>query len=125
MARTENITYTYTDDLTGEEVLEEELATVHFSYEGRSFTIDLSPNNAAELDEFMQKYIDKATEDKKGADKAAPAASGTKQNAGWTSKDVRAFWQENGGKNGLPDFKPNGRIFDAVYEAFNKKHPAK
>jgi len=60
MARKETVTYTYTDDLTGEEFSEDEITTVEFGYNGKNYLIDLGPENATKLDEFLVPYIKKA-----------------------------------------------------------------
>lgn len=112
MARKENVTYTYTDDLTGDEFLEEELATIAFSYEGRSFKIDLGPNNAAELDEFMQKYIDAATEVKTSANKPS----------GNTDKKERPGILAWAKERKLVKNDHRGRLPNKVLEAYDAAH---
>lgn len=123
MARTPRpIEYDVTDDLTGEVIEEKDAETVEFAFDGKSYKIETHRDNRAKLEDFLADWIENATEVKP---QKTVTTTGQKQNAGWTPKDVRTFWRENSGKNGLPDSKPNGRIFDAVYEAFNKKHAPK
>ena len=67
-----NVITLVTDDLDGSEGA----ATVHFSYQGKSYAIDLAPKNADKLAKALEPWIAKArTTDK--APKAAKAA-GTK-----------------------------------------------
>ncbi|TDL43590.1 Lsr2 dimerization domain-containing protein [Microbacterium oleivorans] len=116
------IEYDVTDDLTDEVIDEKDAETVTFGFNGKSYEIETHRDNRAKLEDILAEWIAKAKEVKPETRRATPEQN---QNAGWSAKDVRAWWSDNGGKNGLPAFQPNGRIFKTVYEAFNKKHPAK
>lgn len=70
MAKKEIKSYVYTDDLTGEEISEEESSTIEFSYAGQDYSIDLGAKNAKKLDEFLAPYLDKATKVRRGGFKA-------------------------------------------------------
>lgn len=60
MARKEIKSYIVTDDLTGEEIPEDEAVSLQFSYGGQAYEIDLSKRNAQKLGDFIAPYIDKA-----------------------------------------------------------------
>lgn len=60
MARTPKTTYIITDDLTGEEISEEEAQSISFTYAGTSYELDLSSANAKKLDDFLAPYVDAA-----------------------------------------------------------------
>ncbi len=87
----------FTDDLDGSEATQ----TVEFGYQGKTYKLDLSDQNASELEEALAPYI--------AAAQMAAGASGTgrgrgqrasapKQRSGgdYNPKDLRAWAQSNG-----------------------------
>lgn len=120
MGRKENKTFTYTDDLTGEAVDEKEVQHFEFNYAGNTRELYLGPENAKKFKEFLDKSTRVKTE--KSSSSGNPLL-----NDGWTSKEVRTWWEQNTDKlsGKAATFSKSGRIYDDVYRAFNKEHPAK
>lgn len=113
MARKEQITYTYTDDLTGEELTEDEVSTISFSYGGIDYSIDLSSKNAKKLDDFLAPYQDAATRVRKSGAAKAAAPGKKKKELG----PVRTWAAENG-----YDINAKGRVPKAVLDAYDAAH---
>lgn len=113
MARNEIITYTYTDDLTGETVAEEDFQTVEFSYGGDHYSIDLGTENAKALDDFLAPYIAKA---KRQYTKyyASPKKATRKA---VSRPGIREWARENGYK-----VSDRGRIDTKIQEAYDAAH---
>lgn len=108
MAKKAITTYTYTDDLTGEEVDLKDLQTVFFSFDGRDFSIDLSRENADKLDELLTPYINVATPVKRSS---VPA----KKNRSMASAKSIREW---GNRNGYPSERgPLRKDLIAAYNA--------
>lgn len=107
----------YTDDLNGEGGAE----TVPFALDGVSYEIDLAEKNANRLRKFLAEFIAEAREvETKG--NVAPSgqrARGTRGGAyGFNPATVRIWWEPRGGKNGLPEYKAQGRIPRSVSDAW-------
>lgn len=117
------------DDLdqtvTGDQVKE-----VTFSIDDTTWIIDLGPSNRQRLRDSLAEFIEVATEARdipEPVTKATTKTSTSAQvNTGWTTKDVRAWWQANAEKTvsgiEVPKFNASGRIFDNVFRAFNAVH---
>lgn len=91
MARKETITYTYTDDLTGEEVDLEDLQTIFFSYEGADYSIDLGKASLKKLDAAVAPFIDKAERVR-----ARNAATAAKPKRSASRPGINLWGRENG-----------------------------
>jgi len=111
MARKAVTTYTYIDDLTGEEVPEEDIVTVRFGWDGKPYTIDLSKANAKTLSDFLKPYVEKG---KPYGDVRVPGA----RKAG-TSRPGALQWAKD---QGLVSPTHRGRLPKEVQEAFDKAH---
>jgi hypothetical protein len=111
MARQEIKTYKYIDDLSGEEIPEDEAQTIGFTYAGTSYEIDLGKENAQRLDELMAEYIDKA--------RKVRAGSTTRVVRVKESRDLNKIraWAEKNGHGNHPR-----RIPKDVLEAYEKAH---
>jgi hypothetical protein len=110
MARTPKTTYTITDDLSGEEISEEDAQSITFSYNGRNFELDLSSKNADKLDKLIAPYVDAAREVRLGKPpKKAPAPK----------RDLTAIreWAEKNGHG-----HHSRRIPGDVIEAYDAAH---
>ena len=103
------------DDLDGSEATR----TVEFSYQGKTYALDLNDKNAAELEEALAPYI-------AAAGKAGTAQSGRGRGGGrraaaqspdgkpdYNAKDLRAWAEANG-----VDVPARGRIPGKVIEQF-------
>ncbi|KXC06520.1 MULTISPECIES: histone-like nucleoid-structuring protein Lsr2 [Microbacterium] len=115
MARREIKTYIVVDDLTGEEIPEEDSVSIQFSYGGQAYEIDLSRQNATKLDDFLAPYIDKARRVRSfgaaPARRAAPAARTRDLEA------VRAWARSNG-----HTVSTRGRVAKSLLEAYDAAH---
>lgn len=115
MAKRQIISYTFTDDLTGEELSEDEAQTIEFSYGGSDYSIDLSNTNAKKLDDFLAPYVDAATKVRKSA-----GSSKAKTGSGETAADrdvIRKWARANGYTIG-----DRGRISDDIRNAYSAAH---
>lgn len=114
----ENITYTYTDDLTGEELEKSDLETVEFTYGGQAYKIDLGPDSATALDDFLAPYIDKA---EKVTQKSSRAGAGGRKGDG-KSRPGSSKWKEaTYGKSGRLSAEQEAE-WDALPEKEKKKY---
>jgi Lsr2 len=102
MAKT--TTVTVTDDLDGSKNAEE----VSFSFEGASWTIDLSAKNKAALEKALKPYMDAGAK-VGGRRKSASSKSGRSDLA-----DVRAWAKKNG-----HEVSERGRVPKAVLTAYD------
>ncbi len=88
----------FTDDLDGSEATQ----SVEFGYQGKAYKLDLSDQNASELEEALAPYIaaaQKAAGDDGTGRRRRQRASAPKQRSGggdYDPKDVRAWAQSNG-----------------------------
>lgn len=112
MAKQQIVTYTYTDDLTGEEFSDEEITTVEFGYNGRTYVIDLGPKNATKLDEFITPFVKAARQVSKG--RPSGTVSGDK-------KERPGILQWAKDKKLVKD-DHRGRIPNKVLEAYDAEH---
>lgn len=100
-----------TDDFDGSEDAE----TVTFSYQGRSYEIDLSDANREKLESALAPYI---TAGRKSAAGARAKSSGPRSRGGSSElAAVRAWAQENG-----HTVNSRGRVPQAVLDAYNAAH---
>lgn len=114
MARTPKTTYTITDDLTGEEITEEDAESISFSYGGSSYELDLSKENARKLDNFLAPYVDAA---RKVRGSSRFPKSGFEADVKQRNQKIRAWAAETGLK-----VAPRGIIKQEVREAYDKAH---
>lgn len=130
----------YTDDLTGQLVPEGEVETMVYAFDGKSYEIDLSRQNADDLRLILSPVIAASrrldTRGKNGPGKlsAARAAARGRQLA-LESGDMSRTAQEDQATakrreirtwaraNGFPDQSMVGKIKAEVYDAWDKAHP--
>lgn len=103
----------FVDDLTGEQIPEEEAKTIEFSYGGTAYEIDLSAENAAKLDDFLSTYIDAARR-VRGGSTSKPKSSAP---AGTSLQVIREWARANG--HTLSD---RGRISADILSAYRQAH---
>ncbi|MFZ0529051.1 MAG: Lsr2 family protein [Propionicimonas sp.] len=101
------------DDLTGEITEDGQFETIEFGVNGKSYSIDLNPKNAAEFHATLTKYIAAATRIPVPA-KARRSGSGRSDTAQLAS--IRAWAKQNGYQ-----VAPRGRISAEVLEAYNNR----
>lgn len=100
------------DDLTGEVIEDGQAESIDFAVNGKTYTIDLGKDNAAEFHNALDKYIAVAT-------KVGGSPRGRKS-AGRTKGDlaaIRAWATENG-----HSVATRGRISADVKDAYDKAH---
>ncbi len=104
-----------TDDLDGSEATQ----TVEFGYQGKTYKLDLSDQNASELEEALAPYIAAAQkaagDDGTGRRRRQRASAPKQRSAGgdYDPKEVRAWAQSNG-----LEVPARGRIPGSVLERF-------
>ena len=108
MAQRTNVVYV--SDLSGTEIADNDAPTVHFSYDGTEYSIDLTSKEAEKFYKDMQPYLEAAT-------KVTSKRNGTKRSTtktGPNPADVRGWAKENG-----IDVPDRGRIPASVMDAYN------
>jgi len=105
MARKTQTITTVTDDLTGE-VLDERVKPTEFTYQGRTYRLDLGPESVRRLEEALKPFMD-----------AAPSVAGRTRGPSDASA-VRAWAIEQG----LVEPGSRGRLSREVLAAYNEAH---
>src|SRR4051794_41007896 len=106
-------TVVVTDDLDGSANAQ----TVTFGLDGKSYTIDLGKKNEAALRKVLATYVEAGRKAAPEAPGGARRSSGTGASSRERKQALRAFWRENGGKDGLPAYNERGRFPGSVEEA--------
>lgn len=101
------------DDLTGKEY--EEGTTVTFTFQGKSYEIDLSKRNAADFEKKMTRYMEKGRRVTKGRTHRADGDGRKVTHDREYVQTVRAWAQANG-----YEVSNRGRVPLAVYSAYEK-----
>jgi len=99
------------DDLDGGEATQ----TLHFSFEGAAYEIDLSDKNADKLHRALDPYIEAAR--KVGGRRKSAARAKSSSNGGGSPADIREWAQEAG-----YEVSGRGRVSAAVREAYEAAH---
>jgi hypothetical protein len=100
------------DDLTGEIIEDGAAETVEFSVNGKSYTIDLSRQSAADFHQGLEKYIAVAT--KVGAPVKARRPGSVRAEKEQLAA-IRSWAQQNGYK-----IAARGRISAEILDAYHK-----
>lgn len=119
MAKQQQITVVYSDDLTGEELSNDTVHTVEFSLDGTSYEIDLSSANAASLRNDFAAWVGHARKvtGARSARRRTPRAAATGSAA--ASKEQNTAIREWARANGHT-VSERGRISATIVEAFHK-----
>jgi uncharacterized membrane protein len=111
-------TVRFVDDLDGSEAS----GTVSFSFDGRSYEIDLSEKNAERFRNALKEFIDASREFEQAPVLTfAPARSSRRQSAGSSGRDDIAqirSWAEAQGM----EVNARGRIKKEIIEAYDAAH---
>ena len=99
------------DDLTGEVIEDGDAVTIEFSVNGKGYTIDLGPRNAAAFHAGLEKYIAAATRI------APPRGSKPAVRGNDDLSAIRAWATQNG-----YTIASRGRISADVKDAYAKAH---
>jgi len=100
------------DDLTGEVIEDGQAVTIEFAVNGKAYTIDLGPKNAAGFHDALQKYVAAATKVGVTARGRGRSTAGTKDLAA-----IREWANEHGYA-----VASRGRISSEIKEAYEKAH---
>lgn len=117
MAKRVITTVLFEDDITGQEVPEDQIKSIKFAYDSVAYLIDLGPESAAKFDKAMAPYVQAA---RRVGGKQAPAATGGSR-GGKKSKpqQIREWAREHG-----IEVAPSGRIPQEVREQFEAANAA-
>lgn len=111
----QKITTTLVDDLTGEPIAEGSGKTVQFDFDGQSYEIDLTDENADKLRDAFSDYIAAA---RKVGGRSARSRTGSSAR---TAPDALAKIREWAAANGH-DVAARGRISQTVRDAYAAAH---
>lgn len=119
MAKQQQVTVVYTDDVSGESLEQDAVTTVDFALEGTSYEIDLSEANAAALRDDLATWIAharKVTGARRGARTPAPRAA----RAGADREQNQAVreWARAQGH----EVSERGRISATIMDAYQAAH---
>ena len=95
-------------DLSGDEIAEGQGETIEFAYRGRSYSIDLTSQEAEKFDRAIAKYI------AAGRPAGAAMRPGGKPRRGGDAKEVRAWAKAQG-----LDIPARGRIPSAIRDQYH------
>jgi hypothetical protein len=101
------------DDLTKEVLEEDQVETFSFSFQGKSYTIDMSRENADEFKKTMAKYTSVATQEVSKLPRATSTGRPDKQRLA----DIRAWAAEKG-----LDVSSRGRISKSIQDQYDAEH---
>lgn len=104
--KTETIFRTF-DDLTGEELSKDDLVKIQFSYEGNSYSLDLSKANAKTFKDFLKPYTKNPVSTKGGKSSSSNSRPG-----------ALAWAKENG--HVAPTHR--GRLPQTALDAYDAAH---
>jgi len=107
----------FEDDLTGEEVPEDQIQTVEFAVDGVTYEIDLSPTNREKFAKDMEIYIQSAR--KTGKTRKGRATTAANKVTDVDAKTIRE-WAANLGI----DIPARGRIPQEVRQQYEQAHAA-
>jgi hypothetical protein len=100
------------DDLTGEVIEDGQAVTIEFAVNGKAYTIDLGPKNAAEFHEALKKYVAAATR------VGAPARGRRTASRGTQDLTEIRDWANGHGYT----VAARGRISGEIKEAYERAH---
>ena len=103
------------DDLDGTVITDGSGGTVSFSFQGRSYEIDLSEDNQERLAEALEPYIAKARPTGQRRPQAAPRNTSSGAANSGRLQDIREWARANG-----HEVSDRGRISKAVQEAYER-----
>ena len=105
-------TITYVSDLSGKEITDNDAPTVHFSWDGVDYFIDLTSAEAESFHKAIEKYLSVATKTSSGRGRKSTAKKPS--TGGPTAAEIRAWAKDNG-----YDVPERGRIPQEVRDAFD------
>lgn len=126
MAQKKVVLTTYIDDLTGDELAEDQVHTVSFGWSGTQYEIDLSKAGAEKLEKLIKPYVDagRRVGSTRGRPRGGSASSSRPNTGSGRSKEELQAIRDWAVKNGH-EVSPRGRIKADVLEAFDAAHESK
>lgn len=115
MQRTEVILI---DDLTGETIAKGEGESISFTFDGKSYSLDLTKDNAKSFREAIKPYLDAAQPASGGTTTRATRSTGSKHDKGYL-QSVRNWAALKG-----IEVSPRGRIKSEVIAAYEADNAA-
>jgi hypothetical protein len=112
MAKRVVTTVELTDDLDGGKADR----TLHFSFDGVNYEIDLSKKNATALEKVLKPYVESARKVRQPARRGRPATA-AKRGSRADLGQIREWARNNG-----HEISDRGRIPAAVVDAYNAAH---
>lgn len=111
---------TYVDDLTGDELSEDQVHTVVFGWGNSQYEIDLSKAGADKLEKFVKPYVDAARRVSGGRGRPKGSGGRASSGSGYNKETLAAIrsWAE---KNGH-EVSSRGRIAQSVIDAYEAAH---
>ena len=103
------------DDLDGTVITDGSGGTVSFSFQGRSYEIDLSEENRDRLAEALEPFISKARPTGQRRPQATPRSSSSSTAGAGKLQDIREWARANGHQ-----VSDRGRISKAVQDAYER-----
>ena len=113
MAKKETVTVAFTSDLSGKEITDNDAPTVTYGWDGTTYEIDLTTDEAGKFYKAVEKYIAASRKASRpvGRKTRTKAAAST---GGPSAAEIREWGKSNG--YDVPD---RGRIPGAVRDAFD------
>lgn len=105
-------TITFVSDLSGKEIVDNDAPTVHFSWDGVDYSVDLTSQEAESFYKAIEKYLSVAT--KTSNNRIRKTVTKKSHAGGPTAAEIRAWARDNGYE--VPD---RGRIPQEVRDAFD------
>lgn len=124
MAKKETVITTIIDDMTNEELTEDQATELIFGWEGARYRLDISKLGAAKFEKFITPYVEAA--EKISATRGRPRSTGgssRKSSGSGLSKEelaaARAWLKQNG-----HEVNDRGRIKGELLELYTTAHTA-
>lgn len=118
MAKQQQVSTVYTDDLSGDTLTEDQVHTVTFGVDGVSYQIDLSEQNATSLRDDLASWVQHA---RKTSTTRRSTSSSSARGKASTNREQSAAIREWARSNGH-EVSDRGRISATVIDAFNSTH---
>ena len=124
MAQKKTVITTIIDDMTGDEIPEDQAELVSFGWNGTLYELDLSKLGAAKIEKFLTPYVEAARKvsSTRGRPKGSGSTGSTRapSGSGRSSEELQSI-RDWATKNGHT-VSPRGRIAAPILEAYDKAH---
>ena len=113
MAKKETVTVAFTSDLSGKEITDNDAPTVTYGWDGITYEIDLTTDEAERFYKAIEKYIAVSRKATQTAGRRTRSKTAT-STGGPTAAEIREWGRSNG-----YDVPERGRIPGGVRDAFD------